>query len=70
MTIPASAQRRGLFLLAAAAFAVASMLVVFQKYAVKPSCIENIAELRYELVCRENNAATCIDDWMWDQRTP
>ncbi len=37
---------------------------------VRPSCIANIAELRYELSCRDYNQATCLDDWMWEQRTP
>lgn len=70
MTAAPSAPGKRALLLALAALAVAGMLVLFYKYAVKPSCIENAAEMRYELVCRTGNAATCIDDWMWDQRTP
>lgn len=70
MTGPAPLHRKNLLLLAAIALAVAGLLVAFQKYVVRPSCIATTVEMRYELVCRTHNAATCLDDWMWDQRTP
>ncbi len=67
---PAVTRSKSLWLLAAAAVAVASLLTLFQKEVVKTSCIDNIAELRYELGCRDTNQQTCIDDWLWEQRTP
>ena len=66
----AAARCKSLLLLAAAALAVASLLTLFQKDVVKTSCIDNIVELRYELGCRDTNQQTCIQDWLWEQRTP
>lgn len=65
-----SDSRRRRLPLAMLALAVSGLLLLFHYYVVRPSCIANTAEMRYELSCRDFNQATCLDDWMWEQRTP
>jgi hypothetical protein len=65
-----SEPRNRRLLLAALSLAVSGLLLLFHALVVRPSCIANTAEMRYELSCRDFNQATCLDDWMWEQRAP
>jgi hypothetical protein len=61
-------QRR--LLLAALSLALSGLLLLFHVTVVRTSCIANAAEMGYELGCRDDNQASCIDEWMREQRTP
>ena len=63
-------RKRDRSILAIAALIITTALILLHLYGVKTSTIDNVAELKYELGCRDFNQATCVDDWMWEQRSP